>query len=452
MPGLFTALATSANTLNVYEQVFQSISDNVENANTPGYAKQQMSPVPMAFDPAAGLSGGIAPGKLESSRNEYAERAVQDDNSAWGYSDELSSQLSGIQPLFDVTGTSGLPNALDQFFQSFSALSITPNDAVARSTVLNQADQLAQEFNGMATGLANASTALNSALQNATDTVNNLAADIAAINRQIQHNGGQANTATDAALHNDLESLSEYVGFNALKQSDGTVMVLMGNQTPVVIGDQSYAISAQPDDTGAVVIEDSNGDDVTSQLSGGRLSALADMKNTELPELSGQLNQLATGVADAVNNVLAAGVDQNGDPGTPMFSYDTSNDAAFSIQFTGMTTDELAAATADAPGGNSNALALNQLGATPQINGLTFMQFYGQLAGQVGSHLETAQTDASTQQDLLTQARSMRSEISSVSLDEEAAELIQYQNAYEATAKIVTTLDSLTQTTIQMLQ
>ncbi len=387
MLGLFSALTTSANTLSVYEQVFQSISDNIENANTPGYAKQELSPVPIAFDPASGLSGGIAPGKLESSRSEYAESAVQSNNSAWGYSDELSSQLSTIQPLFDVTGDSGLPNALDQFFQSCSALSVTPNDTVARSAVLNQADQLAQQFNGMATGLTNASTTLNSALQNDTDTINNLAAQIAAINQQIQNSGGQANTATDAALHNSLESLSEYADFTALKQSDGTVTVLMGNQTPLVMGDQSYAISAQTDDTGAVVIEDSSGNDVTSELTGGRLKALVDMKNTELPKYLGQLNQLAAGVADSVNNVLAAGVDQNGDPGTPMFSYDSSDDAAFSIQFTGITPDQLAAATAAAPGGNGNAIALNQLGASAQINGVTFMQFYGQLASQVGSDL-----------------------------------------------------------------
>ena len=83
---------------------------------------------------------------------------------------------------------------------------------------------------------------------------------------------------------------------------------------------------------------------------------------------------------------------------------------------------------------------------------MTFTQFYGQLASQVGSDLKTSQTNATTRQDLLTQARSMRSDISSVSLDEEAAELIQYQNAYQATAKLVTTLDSLTQTTIQMFQ
>jgi len=452
MPGLFSALTTSANTLDVYEQVFQSISDNIENANTPGYAKQQLSPVPMPFDPAAGLSGGVAPGQLESSRNQYAESMVESDNSAWGYSNELSSQLSSIQPLFDVTGDSGLPNALNQFFQSFSALSVTPNDTVARSTVLNYAEQLAQQFNGMATGLTNASTAVNSALENDTGAINTLTSQLAALNQQIQNNGGQANTATDAAMYNDLESLSQYTDFTALHQSDGTVTVLMGNQTPVVMGNQSYAISAQTDDTGTVSIEDSNGNDVTSELTGGSLKALVDMNNTNLPEYLGQLNQLAAGVADSVNGVLAAGVDENGDPGAPLFSYDSSDDAAFSIQFTGMTTDQLAAATADAPGGNGNAIALNQLGTSSEIDGMTFMQFYGQLADQVGTDVQTSQNNATTQQDLLTQARSARSNISSVSLDEEAAELIEYQNAYQATAQLVTTLDSLTQTTTQMLQ
>jgi flagellar hook-associated protein 1 FlgK len=452
MPGLFTALATSANVLTVYEKVFETIGNNINNANTPGYAKQTMSPLPLPFDPAEGLAGGIMPGQLESSRSEYAEQAVWSSNSSWGDSDQLSTELSNIQPLFDVTGDTGLPNALNQFFQSFSALSLSPNDTVARSTVLDRVGQLAQQFNGMATGLNDAVTTVNNDLQNATGTINGLAGQIASINGQIQEDAGNRdNAATDTALHNALENLAEYTNYTALEQPDGTVMVLIGGQTPLVIGNQSYAIGS---DTGggAEVLRDSNGGDITSQIGAGRLSALIDMRNSKLPQYLDQLNQLAAGLADSVNGVLGSGVDANGDPGAPLFTYDSQTDAAFTLQAADLTPDQLAAAHAGAPGGNGNALDLNALGSTPQINGLTFTQFYGQLAGQVGSDLQGASADAQTRQDLLTQARSMRSDISSVSLDEEAARLIEYQKAYEATAKAVTTLNELTQTTIDMFR
>jgi flagellar hook-associated protein 1 FlgK len=83
---------------------------------------------------------------------------------------------------------------------------------------------------------------------------------------------------------------------------------------------------------------------------------------------------------------------------------------------------------------------------------MTFIQAYGSLASEVGQAVQQATNNQTTQNDLLIQARAMRSAISDVSLDEEATRLMTYQRAYEATAKLVTTLDSLTQTTINMFR
>jgi flagellar hook-associated protein 1 FlgK len=248
-----------------------------------------------------------------------------------------------------------------------------------------------------------------------------------------------------------LESLAEYADYTALMQPDGSVTVLLGGQTPLVIGDKVSAISADTA-TGSVIVSDASGKDITSQVTGGRLKALIDTKNSVLPGYSADLNKLAAGLADGINGALAAGVDSNGQPGAPLFSYDSSADAAFTIKVAPITEPELAAAHPDAPGGNGNALDLTALASQPQINGMSFVQFYSDLAGRVGQALQGANNDKQTQQDLLVQARSMRSDLSSVSLDEEAALLIEFQRAYEATARVVTTLNDLTQTTIDMFR
>jgi len=452
MPGLFTTLTTAADTLDVCQKILSTIGNNISNSSTPGYAKQRITTVPLAFDPQAGLAGGVTASQLQSSRNEYAESAVWRNGQAAGRSEQLSSELQAIEPLFDVTGDGGVPAALNKFFASVSSWTLAPNDTVARQAVLDQADQLAQRFNENATGLANASQALDERIRGGTDAVNQLTAEIGTLNTELRNQAqSRSNPALDAQLHSALESLSECVDFTALKQSDGSFVVLLGGGVPLAMGDQTYAISADTSG-GTATIRDAQGNDITADLTGGKLGALVTMKNDLLPDYTSRLNALAASVADGVNNVLAAGIVPSGNAGAPLFSYNLASDAAFTLGTTGITADQLAAALPGASGGNGNALNLVALGSANQSNGMTFTQSYAEVAARVGQAASGAEQDSQTQNDLLVQARSMRDQISTVSLNEEAALLMQYQRAYQATARLITTLDNLTGDTINMMQ
>jgi flagellar hook-associated protein 1 FlgK len=112
---------------------------------------------------------------------------------------------------------------------------------------------------------------------------------------------------------------------------------------------------------------------------------------------------------------------------------------------------DLAAASASAPGGNGNALVLADLGRSPQVNGFSFSAFYGNLAGLVGHDLAGAQNDQQSTTALLTQSQSLRSSTSGVSLNEEAAKLLEFQRAFEASAKLVTAVNEMTVTLIGMI-
>ena len=143
MPGLFTTLASAANSLGVYSKVLETTSNNINNSSTPGYAKQRMFTQAQAFDPARGLPGGTTAGDLESSREVHAESAVWRNTFAFSSSSQISTELINIEPLFDVTGDGGVPASLNHFFSAVSSWSLAPNDSVARTTVLNRASQAA---------------------------------------------------------------------------------------------------------------------------------------------------------------------------------------------------------------------------------------------------------------------------------------------------------------------
>lgn len=450
--GLTTSFINAAGALDAYTGALQVTENNVINANTPGYAKQSVSLEAMAFDLATGMPGGVRLGETQSSRSEFAEQSVRSQQTATQYDQQQVADLTTAQNFFPVSDTSGLGPDLSNLFQSFSALSVSPNDAVARQTVLNDATTVAQDFNNTATSLTNQLNDLRQQTSGTIGNINQLAGAIARINAQhgLDFNGG-VDAGVDAQLNSTLEQLSQLVNFTTLQQPDGTVSVYIGGQTPLVLGDQAYTIQGDFS-TQQTAILNSNGTDITAQTSGGQLGAEIDDNNTVLPSYIGQLNTLAQTVADEVNAGLQNGIDQSGAaPSTDLFAYSAANGAALTLAVNPLTPDQIAAASPGAPGGNGNALALAALATTPVINGYTFAQAYGNLGGTVGTDLSNATTNQTNDQALLSQDQSLRQQLSGVSLNQEAENLLQYQQAYDAISKMLGTLNNLSLTEINIL-
>lgn len=452
MGSLLTTILKSTSALRAFDQTLNVIENNVTNASTPGYVKQTQTLQSLPFDPETGASGGVVAGPILSARSEYAEESVRSRQQLLGQYEQKAADLAQIEPLFDLTGDSGVPGALSKFFQSFSQLSINPNDTVARQSVIDRAGAVAQSFNQSANGMATAAGNVDRQTRDVVSGINRLVSQIRDINVTRRNDYRATNDpGIDAQLHNDLEELAELADFTAIQQTDGTVSLYLGGQTPLLLGDQQYAISADLSASQTRILNAQN-EDVSAQIHGGRLAALLDEKNNLIPSYMGDLNQLAQTFSEQVNAGLAAGVDKNGDtPPVELFRCDPTAGAAATLAVTQIQPDDIAAASPAAPGGNGNALTMAAMGDVKLVNGFSFTEFYGDLGGRIGRDLSTAQQNQTSQQQLVVQARNLRAETSSVSLDEEAAHLIQVQRSYQAAAKIITALDELTQTVINLL-
>jgi len=442
MSGISDALNSSANNLLSLERSLAVIQGNVGNASTPGYARQNLGG---ALDAASAL-------QQVSSRDEFAEASVRRQNTQLGHFDQLSSVLALAESNIGASGDAEIPKSISNLFATFSALTASPNDNGSRQLVLDRAAQLARSFNTEADSLGSIVSDTRRQVSASVDSINHLAGLVRDFNSSQRNDAGNADSpSVDAKLHATLEQLSEFADVQALRQSDGSITLLLGGQTPLVVGSNQYLVQADTTSASTVSIRDSSGADITAQISGGRLSGGLKAVNQLLPSYQDRLNQLAQGIADAVNGALSTGVDASGNPGAPLFTYTFPGSAA-TLATTGITPGELAAATAAAPGGNGNALALSALETSPVISGFTFASFYGNLSSSVGRDVADAQDNQDFQRQLLSQARTLRSESSGVSLDEEAVRLVEYQRAYEATAKLVTILDRLSQETIDMIR
>ena len=199
------------------------------------------------------------------------------------------------------------------------------------------------------------------------------------------------------------------------------------------------------------------------------MGALLKLRNQILPEIMGDgtqaggLNVMAKQFADRINQLLTSGNITDGPPaeaGLPLFTYDTTDATAVAgsiVVNPDLTAVQLAAITTGPPAvSNGVPLALsamvNPLQDADKVSGLSFSQYFGQLAARVGSLLNDGQNSLDVQQSLLSQAKDLRQQYQGVSLDEEATILMQFQRAYQAASKFLSVLDQLTETTINILR
>jgi flagellar hook-associated protein 1 FlgK len=444
-------MTNTANALKAFEDGLATVSNNVTNADTPGYVEQTQTFSAQPFDLLQGLTGGVEAGPVLSSRDQYAEQSVQQQQSAVGYYTQKVTDLTPAESSFSLSSTSGVAPAMDALFSSFSQLSVNPNGTVERQAVLNAAATVAQQFQGAATGLSSQSANLTQQTQGIIGSINQLASTIAQVNSEDRVDpSGTVNAGVDAQLYSSLEQLSQYVNFTTLRQPDGTISVLLGGQTPLVEGDQAYDIQGDFSSPQTAILN-SAGTDITSQITGGQLAAVVDDKNSVIPGYLTSLNTLAQSFADQVNGALDNGIDENGAaPTTDLFTYNPLA-AATTLAVNPLTTDQIAAALPGAPGGNGNALAVAQLANATGVDGYTFDGYFGNIGGQVGSDVQSATNSETTTQNLLTQAQILRQQVSGVSLDAEAESLMAFQQSYEATSKMFTVLNELTETLMAVI-
>lgn len=482
MSNLFATLQTSANALGVFQAALTVTANNVANASTPGYVRQTQGIQPLPLNPSLGLPGGVAATKVESARDVYGERAVQVQVTSLGTSQQQVVTLSPLQGSFDITGTTGIPGALNKLYSAFSAWSTTPNDGSARQGVLTAAQSVSQAFQQQSTVLDQAASGADSELTGLVGQVNRLAAIIQQNNVERQQGAGK-DPSLEANLYAAVEELAQLVPVQTLQQSDGSTTVLLAGQIPLVIGQTEYLISANvavpgiptptnPSGPPSAQVLDSTGRDATSLITQGQIGGLLQARNGVLAQLrgdsqnQGQLNQLAQSIADRVNalflsgNISDAVAGTPAIPGVPLFTYDpaspTSVAQTLSVPST-MTADQLAAIDPGPPE-VSNGIPLKLAGlATPQsaadeIDNGSYTQFFGNMAASLGAAISDAQSQQSVQQGLVTQARDLRQQTSGVSLDVEAIKILEFQRSYQAVSKMVTILDQLTQTVVNMIQ
>jgi flagellar hook-associated protein 1 len=446
-------LNLSQNALLASQTAIDITSNNVANANTPGYTAQVAV---WTERDSVTLSRGVTVGEgvsvsAQSLRDRVLEQRVQQQTQSESSSAARSGVLAQLQSIFGLTASTTtavsttLGTDLNSFFNSLGALEATPTNGSVRQGVLSAAITLASDLNSSAAQVNQQTTALNQQVPSILSTVNSLTSSIAALNLQIESNSPNSDAGTlEDQRQQDLTQLSQYIGFDQTTTENNGLTLTTTNGSLLVSQGQSYALSTTAANGNTGVL-DSTGANITSTLTGGSLAGIIQARDQDLPQVSTALDQLAYSIGTAVNTQNQAGLDANGNPGGAIFTLPASaTGAAASIAVATANPNAVAAAAVgEGSSGDSNATALVGLGNAALVSGQTAAQYYASLLTQVGSKVAQVADENTTQQASLTQLTTQQSSQSSVSLDQEAANLTQYERSYDAAAKIFTIVDQL---------
>ena len=447
MSGLYGTLSIALSALATSQQALETTSNNVANANTPGYSREVpvLEPgAPLLFG-SLSLPTGVVLDKIESLRDPILEIQLNQETQQNSYQNAQLAQLQQIQTGFS-SATSGIGADITNFFNSLQQLSPDPTNLALRQAVLTAAGNMATDFNTAANNLEVQRSNLDQTVVEDVGEINTLTAQIANVSQQIgvlQNQDESTGPLVDQQT-SLIRQLSGLIDVQVISTGQGGIELTTSNGTPLVSGIQSFALSTEVGSDGTEHVM-SGTQDITDSLTGGSLAGTIQIRDQEIPGMLSQLDQLAAGLSNALNAANQEGYDLNGNAGGNLFSVPPAGGtgAAAAMQVA-ITDPSLIAASSDGTqGSNGNLANLSAVANQNVANGETPIDFYSNLVFQVGSTTSNTSAEADASSQILQQLNDQRGSVSGVSLDEEAANMVQYQTAYQAAARVVSTVSSL---------
>jgi flagellar hook-associated protein 1 len=442
------------------QQVGLSVTgQNITNVNTEGYTRRQ------AVLTASPDSGGVDVAGFRRYVDEFSNRRLVAEKSVLGFSEQRSSILSQVGELFNDLENTGLGTALDDFFGGLTLLESSPDDLTVRQQALAFGANVASTFNRISSDLTEVKRGIDDLLRASVSEINQCSDQIASLNKDIRLGVANGDDVSDLEDSRDrlISQMSEQADITYVEGDDHQITVYLEGGMPLVDGTNvshlSVSTSAAP---GAAPIEyiSSNGtvSDITAMIKDGALGGALQARDDEIPAYLQELDQLAYDFATAVNAQHSAGYGLDGVGGRNFFEPLASpiNAAAAIAISADVDGDPYAIAAAGdpagAPGDNTNAIALSELSDQLLAYGgtMTVAEAYSTLVGEVGVAIQTAADSVAMRETSISSIESIRDSQAGVALDEELTNMIAFQRAYQASARVVSTVDTLLQTILGM--
>lgn len=478
MPSTFTTFNIGWRGLYAARMGMDVTGHNVANANTEGYSRQVAALAASRPYAMPGLNRSVSAGQIGTGvdvvainrrKDDFVSSLLQREQSVMGYWETKAQTYERIELTFGEPSETGIAYTLDEFFASLQDLSRDPEDSAVRDVVLQRASVLADTISQIYIQTREIYQNTTELVDTKVTTLNSLAAEVAALNKQIAAVVRLGDQPNDLLDKRDLliQQMSAIVDVQVLPVEDEVVNIAIDGINLVQRYESRTIVADIQQSTGKVqgLKWEQFGTSIT--IGSGQLAALLETNNIIVPRYLDSLNELARALAKGINDVHAQGYDLDGNPGgaifvdsrtptngpvIPLNLSDPDFEVARYISVNPVLTNRQIAAASTPPGpdgvsagDSSNVLAMAQLADTPllQSGKATLSSYFNGVISKLGVDSEQASFMTDSQELILDNLKNWESSISGVSLDEEVTNLVRYQHSYSAAARVITVVDEM---------
>ncbi|MGE5451533.1 MAG: flagellar hook-associated protein FlgK [Acidobacteriota bacterium] len=444
------------------QAALNTASQNIANVMTPGYTRQGVILTTVQPQQSGPLSagGGVTVPALMRFSDSYKNLQMWQSASTLGQRTTAQPYLTQLEQVMGDDASS-INSGMDAFFGALNAASVEPTSSPLRQQVLTAADALSQRFNSLNTVLSNQRASVYQQRTAAVSQINGLTTSIAALNQKISATQATGVNASGLIDERDqkIDNLASLVGVGVVDQADGTRSVSLRSGQPLVVGGVASTMSLQSNPDGSQTLKLNFAKEsfaLISQNLGGQLGGLDDFEHRVLSPLMQSIGDTANAIAGKVNTQLAAGYALDGTPGTPLFVFDPTSSTNMLTVRPGIVSQDLAfSADATLPGNSDNLLALIELKKQPvavtSLGSALLGDVYTQLTNGLAMQSQQNQASLSTAQTVRDQNEASWKSTSGVNTDEEAINIMQYQQMYQANMKVISVANDLFNSTLAMM-
>ena len=460
MSGLFGSLSIAKRGLIAHRIGMDVIGNNIANANTEGYTRQRVNLTPFSakFDNGHNVGQGVEVQSIIRTRDNLIDKQVRYTESKLGYSNTQAFYFGQVEGLFPEPSDYGLQSLMSDFFTELRNVSNNPKNLAVRNTFLQSSLSLTKGFNDTVSSLNKLGKDIAEDVDEKVLNVNSLLKEIHTLNTTIAIEKGVNLGANELLDQRDLkiDRLSKLIDIEILPGEDG-VSHITSNGISLVRKNSYASLSKQ--------IEDIDGKETLSvivnktgkvlPLKNGEIQGGVDVWNDEMPEVHSRLNNIAIGLIGEFNQLHRASFSLSTD-GSPV---ETGRDffqgnSAGSISVNKVIQEDIkkiAVSTNGEPGNSEGALSMLNLEQAAIVDeDYTLYEYYGALLTDVGLDRNNAVVFAEANEASLATFKGDRDSVSGVSIDEELANLIRVQRSYESSAKVVSTIDRMMDTIMNL--
>jgi len=440
----FSTLNIASSALSASQRAVETAAHNVANSTTDGYTRQRLSV--SSAPPTAGTPGvrgdgmrgtGVQVLSIDRLRDALADVAYRAEASGAGFTDARAGVLDRTQGVLGPY-PDGTPELLQNLYVAFDELARNPADSpAARDGVLNAAHRLAGSLNAAARSLGEVAVDVGLRVTSQVAEVNQLAERVARLNQAIADARVAGQSPNDLLDQRDivLDQLAEQAGATFHAGDLDMVDVYVGNSV-LVTGVTSRPLAATTS-AGATSVSFADGQPAAP---GGALGGYVATLTTDIPGFQRQLDDFAASLSQAVNTVHQQGYDLDGQRGGPFFTGSSARTIAVSPD---LTARGIAAGATPSPADADNAQALADVRTARTAGGATLAETLHAIGGSLGAAAAGSAAAAGAAAGSTAAATRKRAEANGVSVDEEMVDLLKFQHAYSAAARVLSVADEM---------